>query len=295
MIPVPNKRRRQEAAAALVFLLPNLLGFLVLTVIPIVGSFGLSFFDWKLLDTPSAAGLRNYADLIKDDLFWKALINTAYFVFAKVPVTVVLSLLLAVILNKKIHGVTFFRVVTFLPVVCSSVSVALIWQPLLDTSMGLVNRLIGLAGAAPVPWLTSIEWAMPSVVLVAVWKELGYFMVIFLAGLQTIPSVYYEAGKIDGASAFREFLHITVPLISPTTFFIVVTSIIASFQVFDITTVLTQGGPGNATNTLVMYIYQAGFKFFRMGYASAIAYMLFAIVFVFTLFQSRVSKYWVEQ
>ena len=275
--------------------MPNLLGFLVLTVIPIIGSFGLSFFDWRLLDTPSAIGLRNYADLLKDDLFWKALLNTAYFVFVKVPITVVLSLLLAVVLNRKLAGVTFFRVVCFVPVVCSSVSVALIWQPLLDTGMGLVNRIIGLVGIPAVPWLTSIEWAMPSVIMVAEWKEIGYFMVIFLAGLQTIPSVYYEAGRIDGAGAWQEFLRITVPLISPTTFFIVVTSIIGSFQVFDITTVLTQGGPGNATNTLVMYIYQAGFKFFRMGFASAMAYMLFAIVFVFTLLQQRMSRYWVEQ
>ncbi len=290
-----DRRRLRDGAAAFFFLLPNLLGFLVLTVIPIVGSFGLSFYDWRLLDAPTAVGLRNYADLLHDDLFWKALLNTAYFVFVKVPITVVFSLLLAVVLNRRLAGVTFFRVVAFVPVVCSSVSVALIWQPLLDTGMGLVNRILGLARIPPVPWLTSIQWAMPSVIMVAEWKEVGYFMVIFLAGLQAIPSVYYEAGRIDGAGPWQEFLRITVPLISPTTFFIVVTSIIGSFQVFDITTVLTQGGPGNATNTLVMYIYQAGFRFFRMGFASAMAYMLFAIVFVFTLLQQRMSRYWVEQ
>jgi multiple sugar transport system permease protein len=290
----PYRRRARDGTAAFFFLLPNLLGFLVLTAIPIVGSFGLSFFSWRLLDTPVAVGLGNYADLLKDDLFWKTLLNTAYFVFVKVPITVVLSLLLAVMLNRRLVGLSFFRVVVFIPVVCSAVSVALIWQPLLD-SVGLVNRILGFLGIPAVPWITSIPWAMPSVIMVAEWKEVGYFMVIFLAGLQTIPSVYYEAARMDGAGLWREFLHITVPLISPTTFFVVVTSIIGSFQVFDITTVLTQGGPGNATNTLVMYIYQAGFRFFRMGFASAMAYMLFAIVFVFTLIQQRMARYWVEQ
>lgn len=290
-----RSRRRNELFAAICFLAPNFVGFLVLTAVPMVASLALSLFDWKLLAPPNFIGLGNFRELFHDPLFWKSVVNTAYFVFVKVPVTVVISLALAVILNRRIIGRNFIRTILFLPVICSAVSVALIWQPLFEQSSGLLNRIVRLFGGSGLPWLTSTAWAMPSVIGVAIWKEIGYVMVIFLAGLQGIPAFYYEAARMDGASVFQEFFHITLPLISPTTFFVMVTSIIGAFQVFDLTSILTKGGPGNATNTIVMYIFQAGFRNFRMGYASAMAMVLFLIILALTLIQNRYSKKWVYE
>jgi len=294
MIRSLTARERKDASAAAIFLLPNLIGFLVFMVGPTIGSIAISFSSWSLLNAPTFAGLQNYSDLLKDSVFWQTLGNTAYYVFVKVPLNMFLSLLLAAFLNQEIHGRNALRTIFFLPMVASSVSVALIWQPLLDPTSGMVNKLLSFIHLGPYPWILSPNWAMPSVIMVATWKELGYFMVIFLAGLQGISSTYYEAAEIDGANAVQSFWHITVPLISPTTFFVLITSIIGSFQIFDLTTVLTNGGPANATNTLVMYVYQAGFKFFRMGYASAVAYALFVIILAFTLIQNQLSKRWVH-
>jgi len=288
-------KRRKESQAAFLFLLPNLIGFVLFMLGPTIGSFIMGFTDWNLLNSPTFVGLGNFKELFGDSLFWQTAGNTAYYVFVKVPLNLLLSLLVAVLLNREIHGRNFFRVICFLPMVCSSVSVALIWKPLMESSsQGLLNHILGFIGMGPFPWISSMEWAMPSVIIVGIWKELGYFMVIFLAGLQGISRTYYEAAEIDGAGPIRVFTHITFPLISPTTFFVFVTSIIGSFQIFDVTSVLTQGGPGNATNTMVMYIYQAGFKFFRMGYASALSYILFVIIFAFTVFQNRAAKKWVH-
>ncbi len=261
--------------------------------VPTLASLGIAFTAWRLLDTPRFVGAANFAELLKDPLFWKSLGNTATYVFGRVPANLAISLVLAVLLNRRVIGRNFVRVVLFLPVVCSNVAVALMWQPLFDPTVGLLNRALALVGARPVPWITSVEWAMPSVILVGIWKEIGYFMVIFLAGLQGISSSYYEAARIDGANAFQEFRAITLPLISPATFFCLVTAIIFSFQVFDITTVLTNGGPGNATNTIVMLVYQNAFRFFRMGYASAAAYVLFVVVLTLTILQNQLSKRWV--
>lgn len=287
-------RRRAENRAAFLFLLPNILGFTLFSLIPTFASFGISFLDWGLLDSPSFAGLANYAELLKDSVFWLTLKNTALYSFVKVPLNLILSLLLAILLNKQLHGRNFFRSIAFLPSVCSSVAVALIWSPLLESSSsGLVNNFLSFFGVDVIPFLVSTEWAMPSVIFVGLWKELGYFMIIFLAGLQGIPRSYYEAAAIDGASSRAVFFNITIPLISPTTFFALITSLIGSFQIFDLTSVLTKGGPANATNTLVMYIYQNGFLFFRMGYASALSLILFISIFIITLVQNHYSDKWV--
>jgi len=289
-----SAREKQDGVAAVIFLLPNVVGFLLFMVGPTIGSIIISFTDWSLLRAPQFAGVQNYIAAWHDPVFWKTLGNTAYYVFAKVPFNIVLSLILAALLNRKLAGRNIFRAIFFLPMVASSVSVALLWQPLLDPTVGYLNKFLSFVHLGPYPWILSPTWAMPSVILVATWKETGFYMVIFLAGLQGIPTSYYEAARIDGANVVQEFLHITVPLISPTTFFVSVTMIIGSFQIFDLTTVLTGGGPANATNTLVMYVYQAGFNFFRMGYASSIAYVLFAIILIFTLAQNRLSKRWVH-
>ena len=290
----PSKMRRAERRAAFLFLLPNILGFLLFSMIPTIASFAISFLDWGLLNTPSFAGLSNYREMVMDAVFWLALKNTAYYSFIKVPLNLLLSLLLAILLNKQLHGRNFFRSIAFLPSVCSSVAVALIWSPLLESSEnGLINHILSLFGLDVIPFLVSPLWAMPSVIFVGLWKELGYFMVIFLAGLQGIPRSYYEAAAIDGANSRSVFFHITIPLISPTTFFALTTSLIGSFQIFDLTSVLTKGGPANATNTLVMYIYQNGFQFFRMGYASALSLILFLTIFAITLVQNHFSDKWV--
>ncbi|MEA5029353.1 MAG: sugar ABC transporter permease [Sphaerochaeta associata] len=286
--------KHSEGRAAFLFLLPNIVGFLLFSMIPTVASFGISFLDWGLLNSPSFVGLANYIELMTDDVFWLALKNTAYYSFIKVPLNLILSLLLAVLLNKQLHGRNFFRSIAFLPSVCSSVAVALIWSPLLESSEnGLINHMLSLVGIDVIPFLVSPVWAMPSVILVGLWKELGYFMVIFLAGLQGISRSYYEAASIDGANSSAVFFRITIPLISPTTFFALTTSLIGSFQIFDLTSVLTKGGPANATNTLVMYIYQNGFQFFRMGYASSLSLILFFTIFVITLVQNHYSDKWV--
>lgn len=286
--------KHSEGRAAFLFLLPNIVGFLLFSMIPTVASFGISFLDWGLLNSPSFVGLANYIELMTDDVFWLALKNTAYYSFIKVPLNLIISLLLAVLLNKQLHGRNFFRSIAFLPSVCSSVAVALIWSPLLESSEnGLINHMLSLVGIDVIPFLVSPVWAMPSVILVGLWKELGYFMVIFLAGLQGISRSYYEAASIDGANSSAVFFRITIPLISPTTFFALTTSLIGSFQIFDLTSVLTKGGPANATNTLVMYIYQNGFQFFRMGYASSLSLILFFTIFVITLVQNHYSDKWV--
>jgi multiple sugar transport system permease protein len=285
---------RAEGRAAFLFLLPNIIGFLIFSLVPTLSSFALSFVNWGLLDKPSFTGLANYRELLSDSIFWLTLKNTALYSFVKVPLNLILSLLLAILLNQRLRGRNFFRAVAFLPSVCSSVAVALIWSPLLESSKnGLINHLLSFFGIDVIPFLVSPLWAMPSVIFVGLWKELGYFMVIFLAGLQGISRSYYEAASIDGANARVAFFNITLPLISPTTFFALTTSLIGSFQIFDLTSVLTKGGPANATNTLVMYIYQNGFQFFRMGYASALSLILFITIFIITLVQNHWADKWV--
>jgi len=286
--------KRLEAVAGFLFIAPNLLGFIVFIAYPLIASLLISFTDWSLLTPPVGAGLRNYADLRIDTHFWISLRNTVVFTFTSVPLRIIIALFLAVLLNQKIRAIGFFRTVYFLPVVCSMVSIAMMWQWLLEYNTGLINYMLSWAGIERIRWLSSTQWAMASVVMVAVWSSTGYNMVIFLAALQGVPRELLEAARIDGANNWKTFWHVTFPCISPATYFVTVTSIIGSFQVFDVTTVLTAGGPGLATNTLVMLIYQNAFQNFRMGYASAIAYVLFGFIFVLTVQQNILSKKWMH-
>jgi multiple sugar transport system permease protein len=285
--------KRKEALAAAVMLAPNLAGLLIFMVVPTVASFVISMTNWNLIGSPSWAGFENFKEAFSDVLFWTTLRNTVVYVFCKVPVNVFLSLLLAVLLNQSLYGRTLFRAILFLPMIASSVSVALLWQPLF-LSNGILNKILTSLGLPALGWIYNPKTSMLSVIIVALWKELGYYMVMFLAGLQSISGTYYEAANIDGANGVQKFIRITVPLISPTTFFVLIISIIGSFQIFDLTTVLTGGGPANSTNTLIMYVYQAGFKFFRMGYASALSSILFVIVLIITIIQNWSSKHWVH-
>jgi multiple sugar transport system permease protein len=287
--------RRQETIAGYLFLLPNIIGFLVFSSIPVLATFTISLMDWDLIRAPRFVGLDNYVKLLTDDaVFRKVLFNTGYYVIGTVPAGIVLSLLLALAMNANVKGIAFFRVIFFIPVISASVAVAVMWRWLYNTDFGLINLALTSIGLKGVPWLSSTAWAMPAVILMAIWKSLGYNMVIFLAGLQSIPVHLHEAAAIDGANSVQRFRHITLPLLAPTTFFVLVISVISSFQVFDLAFVLTKGGPGDATNTMVMYIYNQAFQFFHMGYAASIAWVLFGIIFAITLLQHQLQKRWVH-
>ncbi|GHP00214.1 sugar ABC transporter permease [Reticulibacter mediterranei] len=288
-------KRRQEASVAFLFLLPNLIGFLIFSAIPIIAAFIISFYDWDLLLGANFIGLDNYKQLLTDNVFRAALLNTLYFVVVSVPLAIVIGLGVALLTNQSLPGMNIYRAIFLLPYVTLTVAIALAWKWLYLPGTGLVNQLLALVGIHGPNWLTSPIWAMPALVILSVWKSFGYNMVLFLAGLQNIPQHLYEAAIMDGATPWQRFRHVTFPLLSPVTFFVVVITTIGSFQVFDQALVMTQGGPGLATTTLVMNIYQVGFQSFHMGYASAIAWVLFAIVFVCTLiqfwFQRRLVSY----
>lgn len=276
---------RKESTWAIVLLLPNLLGFLLFTFWPILASFLLSFTEWDLLRPIKFVGLQNYINLFHDEIFKKVFWNTLYFTAVSVPIGIVLSLLLAIALNQGLRGIKFYRAAYFLPVISSMVAVAVIWQWIYNPEYGVLNYLLGLFGIEGPNWLTSTKWAMPAVIITSIWKNLGFNMLVFLAGLQSIPESYYEAADIDGATWFRKFWHITVPLLSPTTFFVSVMSVIGSFQVFDSVFLMTQGGPARSTSVMVHYIYENAFQFFKMGYASAMSYVLFFMISIVTLVQ----------
>jgi len=284
-----------EERAAWLFLAPSLVLFAIFTAIPVISAFFISFTQWNLFNEVTWVGLGNYLELAKDEIFAKVLGNTAYFVLVSVPVQIVLALLCALVLNRGIKGQTFFRVVYFLPVVTSTIAAALVWAWLFNSNFGLINAALSLVGVTDLPkWMGSTRWAMPAIIIVSIWQNLGYAMVLFLAGLQNIGKDVHDAAALDGATGWDRFWHITLPLLSPTTFFVLVISIIGSFQVFELVLVMTKAGPANATNTLVYYIYQNGFQFYQMGYASAAAMVLFLIVLAFTLVQYRLQRRWVH-
>ncbi|MHB1294166.1 MAG: carbohydrate ABC transporter permease [Anaerolineae bacterium] len=283
-----------ESFWAFWFILPSMIG-LALVIISVVYGFGISFTNWDILSPPRWRALGNYQELLFDDkLFWKTMANTAYYAIGVVPLGTMLALLAAVIMNQGLKGQTIFRSVYFLPTVSSGIAIALLWQWLYNTNFGLINWMLMSIGLPKISWLGDRRVAMIAVIIMSIWRGLGYNMVLFLAGLQGIEKDYFEAATIDGASRWQSFRHITFPLISPTTFFIVVLSIIGSFQVFEATYIMTGGGPFYSTYTIVLYIFEKGFRFFQMGYASALAYLLFLVIMLLTVFQLRMEKRWVH-
>lgn len=285
----------REALWGYLFLLPNILGFLAFNLFPLLFAIGMSFTRWDLISQPTFIGLSNYEKLfLEDESFRIAIKNTLFFTVLSVPTGTILSLILANILNQKIRGTTFYRTAYFLPVVSSSIAVALVWAWVFNPDFGLVNEILSTFGLPRLKWLASSTWALPAVVIVSVWRGIGPSTVIFLAGLQGIPEELYDAAKIDGANARQLFRHITIPMLSPTTFFVIVVSIIGSFQVFDLIYMMTRGGPGRASMVLVYYIYEHAFRWFGMGYAASIAFVLFVVIFILTLIQIRLSGRWVH-
>jgi multiple sugar transport system permease protein len=298
--PVVERRRltlkQREAIAGYLFLLPNMVGFLLFTAFAVAASAAISLTEWDLLSDPKFIGFANYVELFTNDpLFRTVLWNTFYFTIASVPSSTILALILALILNAGLRGVPIFRAMYFLPVITATVVVALIWRWFYNPDFGILNYVLYRLGMdSPPNWLASRDWAMPSVIILSVWKQVGYNMVIFLAGLQAIPSSLYDAASIDGAGRWQRFRDITLPLLTPTTFFVVVVSIIGSLQVFDAVLVLTDGGPANATRTMVYHIWEEAFVFLEMGYAAAVAWVLFFLVFMVTLVQWKLQARWVH-
>ena len=279
---------------AFVFLFPTLIG-LSLVLGSVLGSLAISLTKWDILRSPEWVGLSNYVKAFTDDeRFARAILNTAYYTFGVVPTGTVLSLFAAILMNQKLKGQSFFRTVYFLPTVCSGTAIALLWGWLYNSQYGLLNHFRVQIGLPKISWLGDKRFAMPAVIIMSIWRGLGYNMVLFLAGLQGIPDVYYEASKLDGAGRWRTFRHIVLPLLSPTTFFVVLMSIIGSFQVFEATYIMTGGGPYFSTETMVLLIFYQGFQWFRMGYASALAYILFAIIMFFTGIQMRLERLFVH-
>jgi multiple sugar transport system permease protein len=271
-----------------------MVGFVVFTVGPILASLVISLFDTNFMDRWDYAGLRWYRALIDDALVHKALFNTAYYTLAVVPLSTVLALSVAVMLNQGIRAEGVWRTIYYLPSVTSGVAVALLWRWLYHPDVGLVNTLLRqLLGITGPRWTADELWAMPAIIVIACWAS-GGAMLIFLAGLRGIPTVLYEAAEIDGAGAFRKFFVITIPMLTPTILFNVVVSIIGSWQVFTWAFILTEGGPNNATLTLVLYIYRKGFQQFYFGYAAAVAWLLFAVVLAFVLLALRSATRWVH-
>jgi multiple sugar transport system permease protein len=253
----------------------------------LVAGLFISFTNWDMLSSPRIVGLSNYVQLVQDPFVWLSLKNTLYYSALTIPGIIITSLALALAVNRAVFVSKVYRTMFFIPVVSSMVAVALMWKWVYNEQFGLLNWLLSQLGLSGLGWLSDPSLAMLSVALVAVWKSMGYYMVLFLAGLQGIPEHLYEAATIDGAGPWRRFWSITLPLLSPTMFFVVIISVIGSFQVFDQVYVMTQGGPGNSTLVFNYYLYQNAFEFFRMGYASALAYVLFALIFVVTLLQVK--------
>ena len=276
------------------FLAPSLIPLTLFTVGPMVGTLGISFLDWNLLTSPEWIGLDNYRRLFTSGEFWAAVGHTFGYLGMYLPLVFAGGLAIALALNQGVRALPFFRSLYFLPVVTSWVVVALVWKWLLNPQGGIVNTALGWVGLAGPGWWTDPTWAMPAVVLASSWKDLGFVMVIFLAGLQAIPTDYYEAARVDGAGWWRRFRHVTLPLLTPSSFFVLVISLINGFQVFDQVYVMTGGGPANATTVMVERIYTHAFEYNEMGYAAAMSWALFLIVMLFTALQFRLEKRWVH-
>ena len=296
MLMAKSKARVRHIAArdgfwAALFLAPNLLCFISFTIIPVVWAAVMSFTEWKIIGTPHWIGLENYREIFtQDEVFWQVLKNTLLFMASSVLIGVFVALMVAMLLNRNLAFKRVYRGFFFMPVIASTVLVSVVWKWLLVMDFGLVNYLLSLIGIRGPSWLTNPRFALPSIIAVSIWKSLGFNMLLFLAGLQSIPDTYYEAFRMDSESGLQRTLHITMPMLAPTTFFVLTMAIINSFQVFDIVQMMTAGGPGRATSVLVQYLYQNAFKYFRMGYASALAYILFLMVLIVTIVQFRFNN-----
>jgi multiple sugar transport system permease protein len=283
-----------EGRWALLFLAPTLIGLAILSAGPILATVAISLTEWDLLTAPKLVGLDNFVELASDDRFLKALRNTAFYTATSVPLGMLISLFIALALNQTIRGIAWIRTAYFLPVVTSTIAVALVWQWIYAADSGLLNEFLGVFGIGPQKWLSNPTLAMPSIVAMSVWQGLGTDVIIFLAGLQAIPMDLLDAASVDGAGRWARFRNVVLPLLTPSIFFTGVLSLIGAFQVFDQIFVLQRPRPTDATITIVYFIYENGFKFFKMGYATAASWVLFVIVAIFTAIYFRSQNRWVH-
>ena len=293
IFPLSNSRR--ETLAAIGFLAPGMIAFLVFSLGPAVFSLLMGFTRWSGLGDPVWVGLQNYIDLAQDRLFLTSVRNTAAFTALFVALVGVSSTALAVLLNREAFGTPVVRFLWFLPIVTDMVSVSLVWTWLYHFRFGAINNLLGLVGIPPQAWLGDKNLALISLVLLSVWRWTGYYAIIILAGLQGVPRDLYEAATIDGANRWQSFTRITLPLTSPAIFFVIMISMMSSFQVFEQMWVMTEGGPEDATISIAMFLYIEGFQFLNMGYASAVAWVLFLIIFALTVLNWKVRTRWVHE
>jgi len=285
-----KKLLSKDSFWALLFIFPALAGTFVFIIIPIIGSFIISLLKWNLIGTPEFVGFDNYIGLFQDKNFYLVLFNTFYYAVATAIFGIIIPLILALALDKGIKGSGFFKSAYFLPFVTPMIVVALVWEWIFDPGHGILNWILGNKEIA---WLYNPQLAMIALIIVSVWKNIGYNMVIFLSGLQAIPESLHEASKIDGATGLKNFFHVTLPLLSPTVFFVLIITTISSFQVFDLIYMMTQGGPQDSTTVMVYWMYKNAFEFFKLGKASAIAYVLFFIILTLTMIQWYTRKKWV--
>lgn len=275
-----------QSFAGWVFILPALIGTFIFIIIPVICSFGLSFSKWDLLNPIQFVGLANYKEIFSEPLFYKIFWNTVVFALTTSIFGVIIPLILACILNSKIRGSEFYKTAYFLPFITPMIVIGVVWEWIFDPNIGLLNHILHLH----INWLYDTHFAMPALIIVSVWKLIGYNMVIFLSSLSGISQSLFEAAKIDGATPVQTFKNVTVPLLSPTIFFVVIITAISSFQVFDLIYLMTQGGPLDSTNVLVYAIYKNAFEYFNVGKASAIAYVLFTLILVLTFIQWNLRK-----
>jgi multiple sugar transport system permease protein len=293
---IEQKNFKPGISAAYFFLAPAMISIFVFFFIPVIAAFIISFTDFDIYSLGNYSnlrfiGLKNYSDLLSNELFWTSLKNTFYFVIAASPLSIAVSLGAALILNSKLlRFKAVFRLTYFVPVVTTLVAVAIVWRFIYHPKFGLLNYLLSFIGLNLIDWLGDPFWAMPSIILMSIWKNFGYNMIIFVAGLQNIPEHLYEAAILEGANGWQQFKKITLPMLAPTTIFISIITMIGNFQLFAEPYVMTQGGPLNKTLSVVQYMYQEGFRWWNMGYSASIAFVLFIIIFAGTMLQLKIQK-----
>lgn len=296
MFHKPATLDKNENLTGYMFIGLSLVGVFVFSILPLILSFIFSFTDWNLISPLSSVkfvGFNNYIDMFSDKVFYISLKNNFLFAIYTIPVQLSLGLLIAVLINKHCFGKNVLKAVYFLPYISSTVAIATVWMFLFQPSFGPVNEVLKTIGVMHRPnWLTDMNWALPSVAAMYSWQNIGYDIIIFIAGLQIIPIELYESSSIDGANWFNKFKYITLPMIRPTMFFLIITEIMSTFRVFDQIQVLTEGGPGNATSVLVYYLYKISFRYYKIGYGSAITIALFIIIFLITFLQWKGRDKW---
>lgn len=283
----PSGLRVSDVQWSYAMLLPFLVGTIALVVLPTIGAFGLSFFHWDMISPPAWAGAANFAQLMRDTTFWAAIVNTAYFTVVTVPLSVGISLILAGLMNHTLPGMAVAQTVFLLPSAASIIALGLLWSWLYVPSYGLINYLLGIAHLPQPKWLASYSWAMPAVIIMTIWRALGFNIVVYISALQGIPDSVLEAARVDGASPVQAFLRIVVPMLRPVTVFITLITSVAGLQVFDQMYIMTNGGPGTSTTSLVYYLFQVGFENLKMGYASVLSVVLFIISLAVVAVQMR--------